>query len=269
MLKLFKKIKLNNQLKKNTVFLWDSANNDFIKINDFKSVPLDLLTGIDSQKKTLDNNTLNFAKGYVSNSALLWGSRGNGKSSLIKSIFFKYSKIFEDLRLIQIKKQDVTNINNIYTILRNYNFYRFILFIDDLSFEKIDNEYKILKSSLEGSIINQPNNIVIYVTSNRRHLMSKDMIDNERSSAIHTDENIEEKVSLSDRFGLWLGFHTLNQNDYIIMIKKYCDHFKINCDEADLKKSLEWSLIRGNRTGRTAWQFIIKIASEKNIKLDF
>ena len=149
-----------------------------------------------------------------------------------------------------------------------YN-YRFIIFIDDLSFEKIDSDYKIIKSTLDGSIQNQPNNILLYVSSNRRHLMPRDMIDNERSSAIHTDESVEEKISLSDRFGLWIGFHKLSQIDYLKIIETYCQFYKINYDESIKKKAIQWSLRRGNRTGRTAWQFILDTASNQNLKINF
>ena len=146
---------------------------------------------------------------------------------------------------------------------------RFIIFIDDLSFEKIDNDYKIIKSTLDGSIQNQPRNIVLYVTSNRRHLMPRDMIDNERSSAIHTDESVEEKISLSDRFGLWIGIHNLSQDDFLNIVKTYCKFYKINYSKETEVKAIQWSLQRGNRTGRSAWQFIIQIAAEKNLKLIF
>jgi predicted AAA+ superfamily ATPase len=146
---------------------------------------------------------------------------------------------------------------------------RFIIFIDDLSFEKIDSDYKIIKSTLDGSIQNQPTNIVLYVTSNRRHLMPRDMIDNERSSAIHTDESVEEKISLSDRFGLWIGFHNLSQVDYLKIVKSYCNYYEIKCDKIVEDNALKWSLQRGNRTGRTAWQYIIQLAAEKNLKLNF
>ena len=146
---------------------------------------------------------------------------------------------------------------------------RFIIFIDDLSFEKIDNDYKIIKSTLDGSIINQPTNIVLYVTSNRRHLMPRDMIDNERSSAIHTDESIEEKISLSDRFGLWIGFHNFNQIDFLKIIKTYCEYYKLQYDNKIKMDAIKWSMQRGNRTGRSAWQFIIQLAAENNLKLNF
>ena len=138
-----------------------------------------------------------------------------------------------------------------------------------MSFEKIDSDYKIIKSTLDGSIQNQPSNILLYVTSNRRHLMPRDMIDNERSSAIHTDESVDEKISLSDRFGLWIGFHNLDQNVYLDIIKNYCNHYKISYDQDIEQRSRQWSVQRGNRTGRTAWQFIIQLAAEQNLRIDF
>ena len=146
---------------------------------------------------------------------------------------------------------------------------RFIIFIDDLSFEKIDSDYKVIKSTLDGSLQNQPTNIVLYVTSNRRHLMPRDMIDNERSSAIHTDESVEEKISLSDRFGLWIGFHNLNQSDFLKIIKTYCEYYKLTYDNKIKIEAIKWSMQRGNRTGRTAWQFIVQLAAESNLKLNF
>jgi len=146
---------------------------------------------------------------------------------------------------------------------------RFIIFIDDLSFETIDNEYKIIKSTLDGSIENQPTNIILYVTSNHRHLMSRDMIDNERSSAIHTDESVEEKISLSDRFGLWIGFHNISQKEYLNIIQSYSNYYKIELQKNDLQQSIQWSLQRGNRNGRTAWQFILHLAAERNLKISF
>ena len=200
---------------------------------------------------------------------MLWGSRGNGKSSLIKSVFNEINKKNNNLKLIQLNKNNIFDIEIIYEKYANLKNYNFIIFIDDLSFEKIDSDYKIIKSTLDGSIQNQPNNILLYVTSNRRHLMPRDMIENERSSAIHTDESVEEKISLSDRFGLWIGFHNISQNDFINIISKYCQKFNLPFDEKTKKEAIKWSLQRGNRTGRSAWQFIINYAAENNKKIDF
>ena len=254
---------------KNKSFIWDSKKNYFKTVNNIKLANLDLLQGIDKQKKTLLNNTFNFAKGNFTNNALLWGARGNGKSTLIKSVFNKISSTHSKIRLIQVNKNNIYDLENIYSILEKFKNYQFIIFIDDLSFEKIDKDYKIIKSTLDGSIQNQPSNIIIYITSNRRHLMSREMIDNEKSSAIHTDEGVEEKISLSDRFGLWIGFHNLSQNDYLNIIKTYCNYYKINFSDEVIKDSIKWSLQRGNRNGRTAWQFIIETAANKNLKINF
>ena len=263
---------LSNFLIKNSLsycksFIWDSKLKRLKKIKSLKSININILVGIDRQKKTLLNNTLNFAKGNFTNNALLWGSRGNGKSSLIKSIFFEVNKSYKNIKLVQLNKNDIFDIELIYNKLGEFNDYRFIIFIDDLSFERIDSDYKIIKSTLDGSIQNQPNNIMLYVTSNRRHLMPRDMIDNERSSAIHTDESVEEKISLSDRFGLWIGFHNLSQNDFIKIVIKYCEEFNLIFDENVKKESIRWSLQRGNRTGRTAWQFILNHAADHNKKI--
>ena len=243
-------------LSNNNSFIWLSDKNIFKEINKIKSINIDLLIGIDNQKKTLLENTINFAKGNITNNALLWGSRGSGKSTLVKSIFNQISKEFNTLKLIQLNKNDIKDIVQIYTIIEKYQNYKFIVYIDDLSFESVDTNYKAIKSILDGSIQSQPENILLYITSNRRHLMPRDMIDNERSSAIHTDESVEEKISLSDRFGLWIGFHNLSQNDYLEIIKKYCDEFKLIFNENIKKEAVRWSMQRGNRTGRTAWQFI-------------
>ena len=260
---------IKNSLSSGKSFIWESKQKNIRKVKILKTLNLSLLVGIERQKNTLLKNTINFAKGNFTNNALLWGSRGNGKSSLIKSIFFEVSKNFNQIKLLQLNKNDIYDIEEIYKIFGKFDNYRIIIFIDDLSFEKIDSDYKIIKSTLDGSIQNQPNNIILYVTSNRRHLMPREMIENERSSAIHTDESVEEKISLSDRFGLWIGFHNLSQNDYIEIIRKYCDEFKIIFSDDINKDAIQWSLQRGNRTGRTAWQFILNLASEQNKKINF
>ncbi len=260
---------IKKQILKNSAFIWNSENSILDTIIEINSIDLKLLVAIDKQKNTLFENTKNFAKGNFTNNALLWGSRGNGKSTLIKSIFNKLKNDFVKLRLIQINKNDIFDIEKIYKIISNFPEFRFILFIDDLSFEKIDSDYKIVKSTLDGSIQNQPKNIILYITSNRRHLMPRDMIDNERSSAIHTDESVEEKISLSDRFGLWIGFHNFSQNEYLNIIKTYCEFYKLNFNNEIRDNAVRWSLKRGNRNGRTAWQFIINLAAENDLKLNF
>ena len=259
---------IKNSLSSHKSFIWDSNMQKLKIVKKFHSVNIDLLIGIERQKKTLSQNTINFAKGNFTNNALLWGSRGNGKSSLIKSIFLNVNEKYNNLKLLQLNKKDIFDIEIIYEKIGKFINYRFIVFIDDLSFEKIDSDYKIIKSTLDGSIQNQPNNILLYVTSNRRHLMPREMIENERSSAIHTDESVEEKISLSDRFGLWIGFHNLSQNDYLEIIIKYCEVFNLIFDENIKNECIRWSLQRGNRTGRTAWQFILNYAADQNKKIE-
>jgi len=265
----FKNYLFKEKIMNNSYFIWKSENKSIKAIKNFKPLNLDLIIGVDRQKEILFKNTINFAEGNFTNNALLWGARGNGKSSLIKSVFHTVLSEHNNLKLIQLNKNNIFDIEFLYALIEEYHNYRFIIFIDDLSFEKIDSDYKIIKSTLDGSIQTQPNNILLYVSSNRRHLMPRDMIDNERSSAIHTDESVEEKISLSDRFGLWIGFHKLSQIDYLKIIETYCKFYKINYNEDVRKKALQWSLQRGNRTGRTAWQFIIDTASNQNLKITF
>ena len=259
---------LKQPIKQNSYFIWKNESKSIQPIKSFKPLNLDLIIGVERQKNILLNNTRSFAEGNFTNNALLWGARGNGKSSLIKSVFHEVLSTFKTLKLIQLNKDNIFDIEFIYQLIGKFSDYRFVIFIDDLSFEKIDSDYKIIKSTLDGSIQNQPKNIVLYVTSNRRHLMPRDMIENERSSAIHTDESVEEKISLSDRFGLWIGFHNISQNDFVNIIFKYCENFKLPFNEKTEKDAIKWSLQRGNRTGRSAWQFIINYAAENNKKID-
>ena len=265
----FKYLFIKKDFLNNNAFIWDGKTNKLNPIKNINTIKIDLLKGIERQKNTLLENTKNFAKGNFTNNALLWGTRGNGKSSLIKSVFKSTLKDNKNLKLIQLNKNNIFDIEIIYQKFGQLKEYRIIIFIDDLSFEKIDSDYKIIKSTLDGSIQNQPSNILLYVTSNRRHLMPRDMIDNERSSAIHTDESVEEKISLSDRFGLWIGFHNLSQDDFIEIIKKYCEVYNLEFNDNIKKISIRWSLQRGNRTGRSAWQFILNYAAEQNKKISF
>ena len=258
-----------NPIKNFNYFIWDNKYKKVKKIHDINFLDINLLIGIEQQKEILLNNTINFAKGNFTNNALLWGSRGNGKSSLIKSVFQHVNKKRKNLKLVQLNKNNIFDIELIYEKIAKFENYKFIIFIDDLSFEKIDSDYKIIKSTLDGSIQNQPNNIILYVTSNRRHLMPRNMIENERSSAIHTDESVEEKISLSDRFGLWIGFHNLSQADFLKIIEIYCEKFNLKFDENISKEAIRWSLQRGNRTGRTGWQFILNYAAQENKKINF
>jgi hypothetical protein len=266
---LYTYFKLKYILKNHIAYIWNSKESLLINAGKLESIPLRLLIGIDRQKKSLLDNTKNFALGNFTNNALLWGSRGNGKSTLIKSIFNELSVQYSNIRLIQLNKNDIHDISHLYSLLNKFNNYHYVIFIDDLSFDIIDTDYKKIKSTLDGSLQKQPSNIILYVTSNRRHLMARDIIDNERSSAIHTDEGVDEKISLSDRFGLWIGFHNISQNEYLNIITSYCKYFKIELLQNDLKKSIQWSLQRGNRNGRTAWQFVIQLAAERNLKIYF
>ena len=268
-MRYFNNLIVKNLIGRNEAFIWDPNNKKIKEIKDIQTIKLDLIVGIDRQKETLSNNTKNFSLGNFTNNALLWGARGNGKSTLVKSVFKKISKENKNLKLLQLNKNDIFDIEMIYFILGKLSNFRFIIFIDDLSFEKIDDKYKIIKSTLDGSIQSQPQNIILYVTSNRRHLMPRDMIDNERSSAIHTDENVDEKISLSDRFGLWIGFHKLNQTEYLDIIKSYCNYYDIEYNNEIKSLAIKWSLQRGNRTGRTGWQFIIQLSSDRNLQLNF
>ena len=266
---IFRDLFYKYMLSRKTAFIWNKKKKNFLYIGDLKSINLNLIIGIDSQKSILLNNTEKFSLGNLTNNALLWGARGNGKSTLVKSIFLHLSKKNKNLKLIQLNKNDILDIDLIYAIITKITKLRFIIFIDDLSFESMDHEYKIIKSTLDGSIQIQPKNIVLYVTSNRRHLMPRDMIDNEKSSAIHTDESVEEKISLSDRFGLWIGFHNLSQSKYLEIVRKYCEYYKIEFNSVIESNAIKWSLQRGNRTGRTAWQFIVQTASDYNLKINF
>ena len=233
-------------------------------------VDLSLLKGIDRLRDILIENTERFANGYPANNALLWGARGMGKSSLVKAAHASVnagSSIAGRLKLIEIHREDIESLPLLRTLLRASDFH-FIVFCDDLSFDGNDASYKSLKAVLEGGIEGRPDNVILYATSNRRHLLPRDMIENERSTSINPGEAVEEKVSLSDRFGLWLGFHKCSQDEYLAMVKAYCSHFGIALDEAELvREALEWSTTRGSRSGRVAWQFTQEIAGRLGVRL--
>ena len=228
-----------------------------------------LLKSIDRVRDILMENTVRFAKGLPANNALLWGARGMGKSSLVKAADMPVlnAEVGGLLKLIEIHREDIESLPGLMELLRSSEF-RFIVFCDDLSFDGNDASYKSLKAALEGGIEGRPGNVILYATSNRRHLLSRDMIENERSTAINPGEAVEEKVSLSDRFGLWLGFHQCSQDDYLAMVHGYCSHFGIRLDDAELKReALEWSATRGSRSGRVAWQFTQELAGRLGVKL--
>src|SRR4051794_17942575 len=233
-------------------------------------VDLGLLRGIDRMRDILMENTERFADGLPANNALLWGARGMGKSSLVKATHASINvdrTAADRLKLIEIHREDIESLPALMDQLRASEF-RFIVFCDDLSFDGNDASYKSLKAVLEGGIEGRPDNVILYATSNRRHLLARDMIENERSTAINPGEAVEEKVSLSDRFGLWLGFHRCSQDEYLAMVRGYCAHFGIKMDDAELEReALEWSTTRGSRSGRVAWQFTQELAGRLGVRL--
>lgn len=233
-------------------------------------VELGLLKGIDRMRDILIENTERFADGLPANNALLWGARGMGKSSLVKAAHADINrkrKPADRLKLIEIHREDIESLPGLMDLLRNSSF-RFIVFCDDLSFDGNDASYKSLKAVLEGGIEGRPDNVILYATSNRRHLLAREMIENERSTAINPGEAVEEKVSLSDRFGLWLGFHRCSQDEYLAMVRGYCGHFGIRLADEELEReALEWSTTRGSRSGRVAWQFTQELAGRLGIRI--
>jgi uncharacterized protein len=238
-------------------FVWEAQAHELRPVATVAHVPLPLLVGIDRVRDILLDNTRRFAAGRPANNALLWGARGMGKSSLIKAI---HGQIDAErpgaLALIEIHREDVESLPRLLQRLAASR-RRCLLFCDDLSFDSGDTTYKSLKAVLEGGIEGRPDNVLFYATSNRRHLMPREMIENERQSAIHPGEAVEEKVSLSDRFGLWLGFHPCSQEDYLAMVQGYVGHFGIEIDPGRLRReALEWAQTRGARSGRVAWQYV-------------
>ena len=233
-------------------------------------VDLVLLKGIDRMRDILIENTERFASGLPANNALLWGARGMGKSSLVKAAHASVNldrKPHDRLKLIEIHREDIESLPVLMDLLRTAPF-RFVVFCDDLSFDGNDASYKSLKAVLEGGIEGRPDNVILYATSNRRHLLAREMIENERSTAINPGDAVEEKVSLSDRFGLWLGFHRCSQDEYLAMVKGYCDHYGIKLSEDELEReALEWSTTRGSRSGRVAWQFTQELAGRLGVRL--
>jgi len=223
--------------------------------------------GIDRARDTLLANTRQFAAGLPANNVLLWGARGMGKSSLIKAVHGAVQTERPDLKIVEIQREDLSSIGRCLTLLRGAAG-RFILFCDDLSFGHDDAHYKSLKAVLDGGIEGRPDNVVLYATSNRRHLMPRDMIENERSTAISPSEAVEEKVSLSDRFGLWLGFHPCDQDQYLAMIRGYCDAYGVAIDAETLRaEAIEWQATRGSRSGRVAWQYFTDLAGRRGVTL--
>ncbi|WP_417741432.1 ATP-binding protein [Salipiger sp.] len=230
-------------------------------------VPLDLLLGIERTRDTLLANTTQFARGLPANNALLWGARGMGKSSLVKAVCAAVREAGQDVKLVELQREDLGSVARLLNLLRASE-KRFVLFCDDLSFSHDDQHYKSLKAVLDGGIEGRPDNVLFYATSNRRHLMPRDMIENERGSAINPSEAVEEKVSLSDRFGLWLGFHPCSQDEYLAMIRGYCDAYGVAIEEAELRaEAIEWQATRGARSGRVAWQYFTDLAGRRGVAL--
>jgi len=250
-------------------FIWQPKGLRLVSVPRVNRVEMMLLKGIDRMRDTLMENTERFAKGLPANNALLWGARGMGKSSLVKAAHATVNRSVAHgkLKLVEIHREDIESLPELMALVRGTP-YRFIVFCDDLSFDTDDTSYKSLKAVLEGGIEGRPENVILYATSNRRHLLSRDMMENERSTAINPGETVEEKVSLSDRFGLWLGFHRCSQDEFLAMVQGYVDHFKIPIGADDLRReALEWATTRGSRSGRVAWQYVQDAAGRLGVKL--
>ncbi len=251
-------------------FVWEPTQGGLIPVTKVTAIPIDLLKGIEAQKETLTANTKRFADALPANNALLWGARGMGKSSLVKAVHEEINqgrKGAKRLALIEVHREDIATLPQLLRLLREAK-RQFLLYCDDLSFDKDDTSYKSLKAALEGGIEGRPGNVLFYATSNRRHLMPRDLVDNERGTAINPGEAVEEKVSLSDRFGLWLGFHNCSQDDYLAMLEAYRNAYKLAVTPDDLRaRGLAWAMGRGSRSGRVAWQFIQDLAGELGQKI--
>ncbi len=249
-------------------FVWHVSPDRLEPVANVNRVALPLLVGIDRARDILLENTRQFARGLPANNVLLWGARGMGKSSLVKAVHAAVLGETGTLKLIEVQREDLPSIGRLLNILRDAGA-RFLLFCDDLSFGHDDSHYKSLKAVLDGGIEGRPENVVFYATSNRRHLMPRDMIENERSTAINPSEAVEEKVSLSDRFGLWLGFHPCDQDQYLTMIRRYCDAYGVAIDDATLRaEAIEWQQTRGARSGRVAWQYFVDLAGRRGVRMD-
>ncbi|MEC3861675.1 ATP-binding protein [Mesobacterium sp. TK19101] len=249
-------------------FVWHTEPDRLEPVAKVSRVDIGLLLGIDRARDTLLENTRQFAAGLPANNALLWGARGMGKSSVVKAVHAAVRAEGHDLKIVELQREDLPSVSRLLNLLRTAPDTRFLLFCDDLSFSHDDQHYKSLKAVLDGGIEGRPANVLFYATSNRRHLMPRDMIENERSSAINPSEAVEEKVSLSDRFGLWLGFHPCSQDEYLAMIRGYCDAYGVTVSDEDLRaEAIEWQATRGARSGRVAWQFFTDLAGRKGVAI--
>ncbi|MFT6653122.1 MAG: putative AAA+ superfamily ATPase [Celeribacter sp.] len=248
-------------------FVWHTGPDRLEPVMRVSRVDLSLLVGINRSRDTLQANTLQFARGLPANNALLWGARGMGKSSLVKAVHAAVCAEGHALKVVELQREDLPTVSRLLDHLRASK-HRFVLFCDDLSFGHDDEHYKSLKAVLDGGIEGRPENVLFYATSNRRHLMPRDMIENERSSGINPSEAVEEKVSLSDRFGLWLGFHPCSQDDYLEMIRGYCTAHSVEIDDDTLRaEGIEWQATRGSRSGRVAWQYFVDLAGRRGVAL--
>jgi len=250
-------------------YVWHADGPELTPVDNVNRIEYGLLKGIGHQSDILVENTMNFANGLPANNALLWGARGTGKSSLVKAAHAKVNEEANSkLALVEIHREDIPSLPQLLDVLKDSG-RRCLLFCDDLSFDGDDTSYKSLKAVLEGGIEGRPENVIFYATSNRRHLMPRDMIENERSTAINPAEAVEEKVSLSDRFGLWLGFHNCDQNTFFDIVEGYAEHYGLDVPVEDLRaQANEWAVTRGSRSGRTAWQFIQGLAGQLGKTLD-
>lgn len=250
-------------------FVWAPARLHLQPVARPNRVALSLIRGVDHVRDILHENTLRFADGFAANNVLLWGARGMGKSSLVKAVHEDVRRATGiSLKLIEVHREDISSLPVLLDILKTTP-HRIILFCDDLSFDHDDTAYKSLKAALDGGVEGRPDNVLFYATSNRRHLLPRHMMENEQSTAINPSEAVEEKVSLSDRFGLWLGFHKCSQEDYLQMIDAYADHFKFDLDRSQMHhEALEWATTRGARSGRVAWQYIQDLAGRLRIVLE-
>lgn len=249
-------------------FVWHVDPDRLEPVPEVNRVGLELLIGVNRSRDTLMENTVQFAKGLPANNALLWGARGMGKSSLVKSVHAAVLQQGLGLKIVELQREDLPSVSRLLNLLRGRE-ERFLLFCDDLSFSHDDQHYKSLKAVLDGGIEGRPDNVVFYATSNRRHLMPRDMIENERSSAINPSEAVEEKVSLSDRFGLWLGFHPCSQDEYLEMIRGYCAAYGVTIDADTMRaEAIEWQATRGARSGRVAWQYFVDLAGRQGVSLN-
>ena len=258
-----------NNLTAADAFVWQADGDRLVPVHKVNRIPIDLLKGIDRQTETLFDNTRRFATGLPANNALLWGARGTGKSSLVKAVHAEINRQTPGiLALVELHREDISSLPRLLSTVRDGG-RNCLIFCDDLSFDALDDSYKSLKAVLEGGVEGRPDNVIFYATSNRRHLMARDMIENERSTAIHTSEAVEEKVSLSDRFGLWLGFHNCDQKTFFAIIEGYARRIGLDDPSINLEaEAKEWAVTRGARSGRVAWQYIQDLAGRLGKPID-